>query len=102
MGALEAKYRRGLEYFEQGQFQAAANLLMEVWSVAPAFRNATDLLTKAYLYMGMKLYSEERYDEAIRLWERILTIDPGNTKAKRYLSRTREEASRLTGVKDER
>jgi tetratricopeptide (TPR) repeat protein len=96
---LDAKFERGMRHFEAGRFDAAARELLEVWSVAPNYRNVTDPLTRAYLFMGMQVYSDERYDEAIRIFEKILAIDPSNLKAQRYLDKTREEASRLTGVK---
>jgi tetratricopeptide (TPR) repeat protein len=95
---LDAKFERGMKHFEAGRFEDAARELLEVWSVAPDFRNVTDPLSRAYLFMGMQVYSEERYDEAIRIFEKIVAIDPANLKAQRYLHKTREEASRLTGV----
>jgi cytochrome c-type biogenesis protein CcmH/NrfG len=49
----------------------------------------------------MKQYSEENYREAIVTWERALTVDPGNVKAKRYLVKAKDEASRLSSVNDE-
>jgi tetratricopeptide (TPR) repeat protein len=94
--ALDAKYEQGLRYFEDGEFERATRELLEVWTVAPTYRNVSDPLTRAYLFLGMKVYSDERYDDAIRIWEKILAIDPGNSKAQRYLQKTREEASRLT------
>lgn len=94
---LDAKFERGVKFFEQGQFEDAARELMAVWTVAPAHRDVARPLTRAYLFLGMKVYSEERFEDAIRIWEKILAIDPGNDKAQRYLQKTREEARRLTG-----
>ena len=89
---------RGIRHFEKGSFESAAKELMEVWTAAPTYRDVTKPLSKSYLFLGMKFYSEERYDEAIRIWEKILAVDPGNVKAQRYLQKTREEVSRLSGV----
>jgi tetratricopeptide (TPR) repeat protein len=96
--ALDEKFERGIRHFDAGEFEQAAGLLAAVWTVAPDYRNVTEPLTRAYLFMGMQVYSQERYAEAIRIWERILAIDPANVKAQRYLQKTREEASRLSGV----
>jgi tetratricopeptide (TPR) repeat protein len=98
---LEPKYNEGLRSFEKGDFDAAVRRFHEVWAVAPDFHNVQELLTKAYLFMGMKKYSEEKYGEAIVIWERALTVAPDNSKAKRYLQKAKEEASRLGRVNDE-
>jgi len=94
--ALEARYDAGLRLFEAGDFERASHKLLEVWTVAPNHRNVSEVLARSYLFLGMKVYSEEKYDEAIRIWEKILVIDPGNSKAQRYLQKTREESARLT------
>ncbi|MCH7549405.1 MAG: hypothetical protein IH969_07720, partial [Candidatus Krumholzibacteriota bacterium] len=95
--ALENRYESGLRHLEKGDFDRAARDLLEVWTVEPRYRNVSDVLTRSYLFMGMKVYSEERYEDAIRIWEKVLAIDPGNAKAQRYLRKTREEAGRLSG-----
>jgi tetratricopeptide (TPR) repeat protein len=95
---LEPRYNEGLRYFEKGEFDDAVRRFQEGWAIAPDFHNVTELLTKAYLFMGMQKYSEEKYEEAIVIWERALTVDPDNPKAKRYLQKAKEEASRLSSV----
>jgi tetratricopeptide (TPR) repeat protein len=101
VSVIQPKYSEGLKYFEEGDFDGAVRRLHEVWIVEPGYHNVTELLTKAYLFIGMKEYSEENYQEAIITWERALTIDPDNVKAKRYLRKAKEEASRLSSVEDE-
>jgi tetratricopeptide (TPR) repeat protein len=98
---LRSKYNEGLRNFEKGDFDAAVRRLHEVWVVEPDYHNVTELLTKAYLFIGMKQYSEENYRDAIVTWERALTVDPDNVKAKRYLRKAKEEASRLSNVDNE-
>ena len=98
--ALESTYSEGLQNFEKGDFDVAVRRFQEIWVAAPDFHSVTELLTKAYLFMGMKKYSEENYEEAIVIWEKALTVDPDNSKAKRYLQKAKEEASRLSSVGD--
>jgi len=98
---LQPKYNEGLKYFQDGDFDRAVRRLHEVWVVEPGYHNVTELLTKAYLFIGMKKYSEEKYQEAIVTWERALTVDPDNVKAKRYLRKAKEEASRLSSVEND-
>lgn len=95
---LEPKFNEGLRFFEKGDFDAAAVRLQEVWTLAPDFHNVRELLAKTYLFIGMKMYSEEKYGEAITTWEKALMVDPGNPKARRYLLKAREEESRLGSV----
>ncbi|MDH5628186.1 MAG: hypothetical protein OEY69_07820, partial [Candidatus Krumholzibacteria bacterium] len=92
---LLSRYREGIRLFEQGNFEAATRELLVVWTAAPGFHDVADTLARAYLFLGMQAYSKGSYDEAIASWEHVLTIDPGNAKARRYLKSSREEASRL-------
>jgi tetratricopeptide (TPR) repeat protein len=95
---LEGKYKDGMEYFENGRYESAISAFSEVWTADPGFHDVAGLLAKAYIFMGMKLYSEEKHLDAIQMWEKALTVDPGNSKAKRFLQKTREEIRKLTNV----
>lgn len=95
--ALDRDFSAGVKHLEEGRFGTAAETLLRVWTIAPDYRNVAEPLTKSYLFMGMQLYSQSRYEEAITIWEKILTIDPGNVKARRYLDKSRQEADRLSG-----
>lgn len=98
---LEPKYKAGMQYFDEGDFDSAIRYFTEIWTVAPGFHNVKELLTKAHLFTGMKMYSEGRYEEAIRAWELALAVDPANTKASRYLRKAREESRKLGSVNNE-
>lgn len=98
---LDSKYKDGLRSFDKGDFDVAVRQFQQVWAVAPDYHNVTELLTKAYLFMGMKKYSEEDYPGAIAIWEKVLTIDPDNSKARRYLLKAKEEMGRLSNVDNE-
>ncbi len=93
---LEARYAEGVAAFESGDFRAATRALSQVWAADPNYNNAVSLLARAYLLLGMQHYAAGRYDEAIDIWERALTVQPDNTKARRYLTKAKEEASRLS------
>jgi tetratricopeptide (TPR) repeat protein len=96
--ALARRYRAGVEAFEKGHFEDAARELLAVWTAAPGFQDVAGTLARAYLFLGMQAYSKGDYDAAIASWERVLSVDPGNAKAQRYLKSSREEASRLGAV----
>jgi len=95
---LDEKYRSGIAEFNAGRFDRATELFLKVWTARPDYYNVTELLTKAYLFVGMGYYSDNKYPEAIDAWQRALTVDPDNSKAKRYLSKTREEMQKLEGA----
>lgn len=97
--ALDDKYERGMSRLAAGEFEEAARLLLEVWTVSPGYRGVADSLAKAYLFVGMKAYSGEQYADAVRVWEKVLVIDPGNVKAQRYMQKALEEAQRLGSVR---
>jgi tetratricopeptide (TPR) repeat protein len=95
--ALDRKYESGMKHLEDGRFADAARALAQVWAVAPTYRGVAQSLVRAYLLQGMADYSDGHYDEAIDAWQRVLTIEPGNSKSQRYLRKAREERSRLGG-----
>lgn len=95
---LSEKYQYGMELFDKGDYDKSIDVFRDVWSQDPQFHNVSGLLAKSHLFVGMRLYSDQKYDLAIRHWERALTVDPDNSKAKRYLSKAREEIKKLSGA----
>jgi tetratricopeptide (TPR) repeat protein len=100
--ALERKYNQGMRSFNKGDFDTAIKTLSEVWAQDPGFHNVSPLLVKAYLLVGMNHYSEQQYSRAIQIWERALTVDPDNSKARRYISKANEIVRKLDGEGYER
>jgi len=96
---LRDLYDQGIEYFKHGNFRMAVDKWEPVWRKAPSFEKVTEYLIRAYQYYGMQLYTAHRYEEALRAWQNILRIDPSNDKALRYIERTREELSKLRGIR---
>lgn len=95
---LDAQYRKGMNAFDNGDFDGAIASFTKVWAMNPNYHNVSQLLTKAYLFVGMRLYSDHNYTEAIDIWQKALAVDPENSKAKRYLSKAHEELQKLSGV----
>jgi tetratricopeptide (TPR) repeat protein len=88
---LEGKYKRGMTHFNDGRFDLAVGLFMEVWTADANFHDVGPLLTKSYLLIGMRLYSQDQYEGAIETWKKALAIDPNNVKVRRYLRRVGAE-----------
>ena len=95
---LRPKYERGIKLFTRSDFRNAIIVWEEVWKLDPEFENVSEYLIKAYQFLGMDLYAGQRYEKALEMWERILLVDPRNGKAQRYITRTKEELSRLEGI----
>ncbi len=91
-------YERGAEHFRAGNFDRAAYEWQPIWEKYPGYENLDDYLVKAYEYWGMELYTQHKYDEALEVWQRILTVDDNNEKALRYIQRTKEELERLRSL----
>jgi len=95
---LVLHFQLGKALFESGDFDGAIGAFTKVWAIDPDYHNASGLLTKAYLFVGMQFYSDHKYTEAIDIWQKALIVDPANNKAKRYLSKAHEELQKLSGV----
>ncbi|MEW6686954.1 MAG: SdrD B-like domain-containing protein [Candidatus Edwardsbacteria bacterium] len=48
---------------------------------------------------GTRAYTSEEYEKALRIWQKILSLDPGNAAAKRNLVRTQSKLEALRKVK---
>jgi tetratricopeptide (TPR) repeat protein len=96
--ALDEQYRKGMALFNAGNFDGAIASLVKVWTVQPDYYSVSDLLAKAYIFVGMRYYSENKHVEAIENWHKALSVDPTNSKAKRYLAKAEEELQKLRGV----
>lgn len=96
--ALDERYRKGMGLFNAGDFDGAIASLLQVWTVEPDYYSVSDFLAKAYIFVGMRYYSENKHAEAIETWRKALNVDPANSKAKRYLAKAEEELQKLKGV----
>jgi tetratricopeptide (TPR) repeat protein len=95
---LRPAYDRGIDCFTRADFARAIAEWEGVYHVFPAYERVSDYLVKAYQYLGMEYYAHHDYDRALEVWNKILVIDPNNEKAIRYISKTKEELSKLEGL----
>jgi len=98
IGSVDA-FQKGLERYENGDYQAAAQFLEKAISYEPEnprtaelYRNAkarsivgtrpTTMTqdVKEKFSTGLKWYQDGKYQEAIRIWEEALVLDPNNVK----------------------
>ncbi|MDX1440303.1 MAG: hypothetical protein R3284_10425, partial [Rubricoccaceae bacterium] len=94
---MDRKYAEAMRSFKVGDFDAAIRDFRDVWAIDPEYHAVSDLLTKAYLLKGMRLYGQERYDAAAASWRLALNVEPDNEKVKRYLEKISEELQKMRG-----
>lgn len=62
---------------------------------APAKLSADEI--NALYKTGVKQYMNEEYDKAIQTFQKLLKSDPGNAKAKDYLSKAKDRLKKIKG-----
>lgn len=107
---LRIVYENALELYRQGDYERAKELSARILAIDPGFRDAQILLESASLMRGgrlltereiirekfeegMRFYEEGRYEDAVRKWEEVLSLDPKYIEARKWLERTQNEMS---------
>ena len=91
-------YRLGKAQLEQQKYTESYQTLTQLARLAPAYQDATTLLRQVrerlvqqHYSEGLRLYREEKIEEAIAEWRATLQLDPLHANARRSL----EQAERL-------
>lgn len=92
-------YQAGVEAFEWGRYDDAAQYLEDVYRIAPKLDEVQEYLERTYIAMGMERYTAGQPEDAIVVWKKVLRIDPRDEKAKAYIERTEQEIARLPADK---
>jgi Tfp pilus assembly protein PilF len=69
-----------------------------VWSIQPGYQRVDDYLKREYLTRGMERFAAGDLDEAVRLWEQALRIDPKDERTLGYLARAQEQRARAREI----
>lgn len=89
------KLIRNEEYFESIPYlEEAAIYMFEAKAELKVVRKKLSIQIKELEKLGVALYEDKKYSQCIKIFEKLLLIDPGNKIANIYLSkaRTRYEA----------
>ncbi|MBN1898194.1 MAG: tetratricopeptide repeat protein [Spirochaetes bacterium] len=113
-------YKSGLSYYESKDYKKAIDQFNDIMELRNNYKDARLILAKAQknydqltakerkvasekiqvrLYAGIKLYRDGKLNEAIREWEKVLAVDPGNAKATKYINRARYKIKQLEKLK---
>lgn len=87
-------YRRGLQAMEQKRPDDALRYWELVWSADSTYQQVGQYLKREYLMRGLDAFAASRLDEAVAYWEKALRVDPGDSRARGYLSRAQQQITR--------
>lgn len=95
---LRELYRRGLAALAEKRSADALRYFELVWSASPKYQRVADYLKREYLILGLEAYAAGRLDDAVVQWEKALQVDPGDARARGYLTRAQRQLERSREV----
>lgn len=103
-------YLKGKVYFEARVYQKAIDEFSAALRLLPSYMDAQELLSRAKRELekevdsrfkrGINYFQKEELELAIREWDAVLELDPGNKKAAEYKSRAEAIMERLKTIKE--
>lgn len=108
---LRGIYENAYDLYRQGDYERSQELTAKILSIDPTFQDAQMLLQASGQLKGasrgigeqvmledrfdegMNLYKEGKVVEAIRKWEEVLKLSPGNMRASYWLKKAKKEIS---------
>lgn len=93
---VETAYKTARELFETGDLHQAIAYWETVENLAPDFQSVREYLIKAYKFIGVELYGQNRLAEAVTTWEKAVKLNPKNDEINDYIKRTRNEIRKLS------
>lgn len=88
-------YADAMKEFENGQLNAAIQKWEEVERRAPDYSSVRAYLVRAYKFVGVELYGQDKLPEAIEAWGRVAGLEPDNSVIAKYMRRARNELRKL-------
>ncbi len=92
---VSAEYEQARQLFEAGNLDKAITRWENVERLAPDYQNVRQYLVKAYKFVGVELYGQNKLQEAIDIWDKAARLDPDNTEIKDYIKRSESEIRKL-------
>lgn len=92
--------KAGIHYFDEKEYRKAVNMLSSVARKSRDCPERDKYLVKArkilkemaddYYRRGLVKFREQKLDEAIKNWRKVLEYEPGHRKAKEYIEKSRK------------
>ncbi len=91
-------YGKAQDAFNRGELTQAIANWEEVEHLAPGYQSVREYLLRAYRFVGIDLYGQNRLSEALQIWDKALKIAPENSEIAAYARRTRNEIEKLKAL----
>ncbi len=88
-------YKTAQRYFESGELGQAVAYWERVEQLAPGYQSVREYLVKAYKFIGIDYYGQNRLREAIDTWNKAAALDPDNDEIRDYIKRSEIEIRKL-------
>ncbi len=92
---VERDYQDGQSLFAGGNLSQAIHKWEKVYALAPDYKSVRDYLVKAYKFMGVELYGQDKLHDAITIWQRAALLNPDDNEIRQYIERTQSEIEKL-------
>lgn len=106
----ERHYVKGRLYLLSGKYNRAIKQFEAALRYVPDYKDAGVLLDMArlernhyidfHLKKGVKLFQKEELEKAVKEWDKVLAMDPGNTEAGDYKKRALAVEKKIEKIKD--
>ena len=95
---VEALYRGGQMAMQERRLDDALRYWELVWSLRPGYKNVNEYLKREYLMRGMEFFASGKLDDAVGCWQRVLQVDPKDSRAAGYIARARTQQARTREI----
>jgi len=91
----ENDYITAQKLFEGGDLRRAIELWEKVEKSVPDYQSVREYLVRAYRFVGIELYGQNRLEESIVYWKKAIELDSTNRELQEYIKRTESEIRKL-------
>ena len=95
---VEALYRGGQVAMQERRLDDALRYWELVWSLRPGYKRVDEYLKREYLMRGMEFFASGKLEDAVACWQRVLQVDPKDSRAAGYIARARTQLARTREI----
>jgi tetratricopeptide (TPR) repeat protein len=95
---VEALYRGGQIAMQERRLDDALRYWELVWSLRPGYKRVDEYLKREYLMRGMEFFASGKLEDAVAAWQRVLQVDPKDSRAAGYIARARTQLARTREI----
>jgi tetratricopeptide (TPR) repeat protein len=95
---VEALYRGGQVAMQERRLDDALRYWELVWSLRPGYKRVDEYLKREYLMRGMEFFTSGKLEDAVAAWQRVLQVDPRDSRAAGYIARARTQLARTREI----